>query len=213
MNQALLTPNAATAAAAIVTTTPPTYPAYPSNGGPLTTARPKLGGWFIEPKYNGWAALVHTPTGAMFNHELKRSTIETEFDQALEALRQLPFEWLHCEALERRHKIGQGSLIVLDLVHAFARYEQRRAWLEDKLLTALHPDLLQNNRAYLTPSIYQPDPMKQLDIWANLQQHNADAGCEFYEGFVMKKAGSIYPMQLRKPKDKCHVWVKHRWQW
>lgn len=211
MNQQLLTNNPAAPAAATVTPAPPTYPAYPTNGGPLTTARPKVGWWWGEPKYNGWAALVHTPTGAMFNHDLQRSTIEAEFDEALSQLRLLPFEWLHCEALERRHNIGRGSLIVLDLVVGFATYEQRRTWLEEKLLTAPHPDLIQNNRAYVTPNFHQPDRTKELEIWAMLQRQNEDTGCEFYEGFVMKKAGSLYPIQLRTPKEKARTWVKHRW--
>ena len=46
---------------------PITYPARPINGGPLEKARPKHGEWFYEPKYNGWRALVHVPTGTMFN--------------------------------------------------------------------------------------------------------------------------------------------------
>jgi hypothetical protein len=46
--------------------TPITYPARPINGGPLPNARPKQGVWYYEPKYNGWRALVHIPTGTMF---------------------------------------------------------------------------------------------------------------------------------------------------
>ncbi|MCX6928101.1 MAG: hypothetical protein NT154_33550, partial [Verrucomicrobia bacterium] len=45
---------------------PPTYPARPLNGGPLELAPPKPGPWSYEPKYNGWRALVHAPTGSMF---------------------------------------------------------------------------------------------------------------------------------------------------
>jgi ATP-dependent DNA ligase len=43
----------------------PSYPARPLNGGPLELAPPKPGQWGYEPKYNGWRALVHAPTGSI----------------------------------------------------------------------------------------------------------------------------------------------------
>jgi hypothetical protein len=33
----------------------------------------------------------------------------------------------------------------------------------------------------------------------------------FFEGIVMKRADSLYPIQLRDPEAETHVWVKHRW--
>ena len=91
---------------------PPTFPARPINGGPFHKARPKPGEWFYEPKYNGWRALVHIPTGTMFNRRGEPLTIAAEFADALDILRRTldaeAFKWADCEALERRHNIGQG---------------------------------------------------------------------------------------------------------
>ena len=56
-----------------------TFPARPIQGGRLDLAPPKRGLWFAEPKLNGWRALIHTPTGTMWNrhgaliHTLTRS--------------------------------------------------------------------------------------------------------------------------------------------
>ena len=91
-----------------------TYPARPVNGGPLPLALPNDGEWFYEPKYNGWRALVHVPTGTMFERHGKLLTIAAEFADALAILGKhrgpaaalingAPLEWLDCEALERRH--------------------------------------------------------------------------------------------------------------
>jgi len=62
---------------------PITYPARPINGGPLDKAHAKHGEWFYEPKYNGWRALVHVPTGTMFNRHGQRLSIQQEFAKAL----------------------------------------------------------------------------------------------------------------------------------
>jgi len=93
---------------------PPYYPARPVNGGPLDKALPKSGAWTLEGKYNGWRAWVHNPTGAMFNRKLEPLSITHEFKPALTKLHELPWEWSDVEALERRHNIGRGSLILLD---------------------------------------------------------------------------------------------------
>jgi hypothetical protein len=62
---------------------PCTYPARPLNGGPLDRALSKSGPWHYEPKYNGWRALVHAPTGTMFNRHGQRLSIEKEFGFAV----------------------------------------------------------------------------------------------------------------------------------
>jgi hypothetical protein len=96
--------------------TPPSYPLRPVNGGPLPNARPKTGNWSYEPKLNGWRAWVHTPTGTMFNRKNEPLSIAKEFAPVLDRLRasRLPLVWLDVEALERRHNLGRGSLVVLD---------------------------------------------------------------------------------------------------
>ena len=44
-----------------------TYPARPIQGGRLELAPTKRGVWYAEPKLNDWRALMHTPTGTMWN--------------------------------------------------------------------------------------------------------------------------------------------------
>ena len=104
---------------------PPTYPARPINGGPLEWAPPKPGAWCYEPKYNGWRALVHAPTGAMFNRRGQPLSIAAEFGRALKRLRAAALivdgravEWFDCEALDRRHGLGRGTLLVFDYIQA-----------------------------------------------------------------------------------------------
>lgn len=108
---------------------PITFPARPVNGGSLESASPKIGEWIYEAKYNGWRALVHAPSGTMFNRQGWELAIADEFKEALELLKASDFEWLDCEALERRNKIGRGTLIVLDAVIP-GTYLDRRAALE-----------------------------------------------------------------------------------
>jgi len=87
---------------------PCTYPARPISGGPLERALPKPGDWCYEPKYNGWRALVHAPTGTMFNRHGQPLNIAALFGSALKHLRTVrllidgvPVEWFDCEALCR----------------------------------------------------------------------------------------------------------------
>ena len=114
-----------------------TYPARPIQGGRLELAPPKRGLWYAEPKYNGWRALVHCPSGTMWNRHGQRLTIARCFKQALNELRDLADDgmiWADCEALERRHDIARGTLIVLDAIPADPQftpsYQERRAFLE-----------------------------------------------------------------------------------
>lgn len=43
-----------------------------------------------------------------------------------------------------------------------------------------------------------------------LKHENAKIGRAFYEGTVAKRVDSFYPIGTR-PKQKTHLWVKHRW--
>jgi hypothetical protein len=213
----------------------------------LPNAPAKTGEWFYEPKYNGWRALVHIPTGTMFNRKGKRLSVEKEFSAALDKLRaawrsNLAFQWIDCEALERRHSIGRGTLIVLDavpeqntglgspvnrqagclphvlnpcppLIPGNEDYQSRRRWLE--LDIPLHTPLTgvpADNSLYLVQNWSQP-VVEALEIWQNLKYLNHLAGCEFYEGVVAKRADSLYPIQLLNPERECAAWVKYRWRW
>jgi hypothetical protein len=103
---------------------PITFPARPLNGGRfgLVCKKPI---YFWSPKFNGWRAIVHAPTGTMFNRHGEELSIIGEFTEPLENLRRSAIDWLDCEALERRHEIGRGSLIMLDAIVPKLTAEER----------------------------------------------------------------------------------------
>jgi ATP-dependent DNA ligase len=193
---------------------PITYPARPTNGGGKPGSLP--GNFIYETKDNGWRALVHIETGTMFNRKGELLSIADEFKPALELMRGTLdaeyFKWADCEALERRHGIGRGCLVVLDVVpepaHADASYAERRRWLDAVLrphdLAPFTPDGVP--LLCLAPQIFPSD-------WDWLQAINQRLGCEFYEGMVAKRADSPYNIQLVSPDQTTSAWVKYRWDW
>ena len=220
--------------------TPPTYPARPANGGPLPHAVKRPGTWRYEPKFNGWRALVHTPTGTMFNRRNERLSIEHEFAPLLGLLRQLKdaqWEWLDCEALDRRHGLGRGSLIVLDLPLSPLPHSERHQQLARTLAIAdgrqLGPQVealigdayapgttVEPNRLYYPVNVVDyvpPDYTRssatpfRTRLWDACAAANRELGCQFYEGLVAKEATSRYPMQLRSASQEFPGWIKHRW--
>jgi len=62
-----------------------TYPMRPKNGGkPLPEAwadlyAPRWDRYAFEPKVNGWRALIHAPTGTIWNRQGQRSSIQEDF--------------------------------------------------------------------------------------------------------------------------------------
>ena len=187
---------------------PPTYPARPLNGGALDVALPKRGDWRAEPKYNGWRALVHVPTGVMFNRKLERLSIENEFATALAELRaRIRFDtWADCEALERRHNMARGTLIVLDLIIP-GTYLERRGTLSRSLLQCAIGQRIEPDSIYLTPSY---ENAKQT--WERAQKANLSLHCDFYEGIVCKRADRPYPIQRISATRETADWIKHRWR-
>jgi hypothetical protein len=201
------------------------YPARPLNGGPLPKALPKRGAWAAEPKWNGWRALVHVPSGAMFNRQGKRLSIASEFESSLEILRATldaeAFKWVDCEALDRRHALARGTLIVLDVLPIPGAgyrdktpedYRERRAWLTPLPMPRSLVDV-RSHSVYLTPSSIEPlwyggDPQ---GMWDECAKANRQLGAVFYEGIVMKRCDALYPTQLRNPEETTPAWVKHRW--
>jgi ATP-dependent DNA ligase len=189
---------------------PPTYPARPLNGGSLDVARPKRGEWCAEPKLNGWRTLIHRQSGAMFNRKLEPLSIAGEFELALDSLRiGLPWaEWVDCEALERRHGIGKGTLIVLDFVSAVPYTDRRQALAEALPVLPLYqwPDEDQLWTVHSSQDIQA--------VWEGARKTNDEilAGAQFYEGIVCKRAASPYPVQLVSATRESPHWIKHRWK-
>lgn len=196
----------------------PSYPLRPSNGGPLHLARPKRGQWTYEPKINGWRALVHAPTSRMWNRRGERLSIEYEFAAVLEAIRtaDLPpeMEWLDCEALERRHDLGRGSLVILDyLAPDKTTYDERRKRIRSLDCVNIEIDYTEPAHIPNESLIVLQDHSENLsEIWDTLQERNKLWKAEVFEGLVAKRIDSPYPRQLRSPNQESPYWVKHRWE-
>ena len=197
-----------------------TYPARPIQGGRLELAPPKRGVWYVEPKLNGWRAVVHTPTGTMWNRHGAMLTIADCFRPALAALAKLAdrgLVWADCEALERRHSRGRGTLVVLDVVpdSGASTYIERRAMLErlvprDAAFAGDTKRAIPVNAVYLTSTFPLEDPCDALAFYHRLRDANVTLGCDFFEGVVMKRADSYYPVQMRSAMEEFRGWVKHR---
>jgi ATP-dependent DNA ligase len=191
--------------------TPITFPARPVNGGRLELAPAKRGEWAVEPKLNGWRVLVHAPTATAFTRHGERLSIAGEFAAALRTLRGVGechgIDWFDCEGMERRHGIGRGTLVVLDAVIPGAYRDRRR-----NLLTAIGEPLpidIQppDQSVSLVPSF----PMAEASaIYARLRELNHLWHAPFYEGVVMKRADSAYPIQNRSATEEFPGWMKHR---
>lgn len=215
---------------------PFTFPMRPVTGGNLDVARNPFGYvsgyWLTLPKYNGWMAQVHIESGAMFNRHGKRLSIEKEFEPALAALRVTldagAFKWAVCEALERRHNVGRGCLIVLDVVpepdFASATYLDRRGWLAAVLpLLPYTPDPRKFPLISMPPIICDTaaDTWREdmRAAWQYLKNANdiltpnVKPLCRFYEGAVNWRALAPYMIQLRSDNLESPALVKHRWEY
>ena len=203
-------------------TTPPllTFPARPIQGGRLELAPPKRGLWFAEPKLNGWRALIHTPTGTMWNRHGTLLTIADCFRPALAAFGKLASRglvWADCEALERRHNLGRGTLAVLDVIPESGTpiYTARRAMLEallpcDPVFDGDTTRPVPSGAVVLTPARRIDSHADALAFYNRLRDANRVLGCDFFEGVVMKRADSAYPVQLRSATEEFRGWCKHR---
>ena len=197
-----------------------TYPARPIQGGRLELAPPKRGLWYAEPKLNGWRALVHTPTGTMWSRHGALLTIADCFRPALGALAKLASRglvWADCEALERRHNLGRGTLVVLDVIPETGApsYEQRRALLESLLPmdAVFRGDATRQvpcGAVVLAPTMRAQSQADALAFYQRLREANRALRCDFFEGVVMKRAESPYPVQLRSATEEFRGFVKHR---
>ena len=193
------------------------YPARPIQGGRLDRAPKKIGLWYAEPKYNGWRALVHCPSGTMWNRHGGRLSIAGEFDAALDQLMSFSSAgliWADCEAMERRHNVGRRLLIVLDWIpdSELPTYVERRAFIEQLLpleRMSLGEGTMPEDSVLLAPSIAETNG-QALQLYRSLQAINRSVLADVFEGVVMKRAVSAYPVQLRSPDEKCRFWQKHR---
>lgn len=208
---------------------PPFHPARPVNGGPLDKARPKIGLWLYERKWNGWRVNVHVPSLACFNRHGEPLSIAHEFGPALQELQRAlakaqnrlhaadlhgrdrliaqEAEWADCEGLERRHKRGQGSLIVLDLPMLNLPLQKRGFILREIFCPAMD-HCAGRNTVYSSPQYI--DGAAEYSACLAV---NRTLGTELYEGVVAKRADSFYPLHAANPQAETGLWMKHRWRW
>jgi hypothetical protein len=138
------------------------------------------------------------------------SVLRSEFADAMFKLSQLfdARKWLDCEALERRHGIGKGTLIVLDLIYELHTYGQQRFFTSFiPVLDWLNPASLQPDSVCCLPSFTYDEA---LNFWELAPVINLALGCTFYEGLVAKRLDSAYNFQLRSDSEETGDWIKHR---
>jgi hypothetical protein len=152
----------------------------------------------------------------MWNRHGARLTIACEFGSALEQLRSLAplgLEWADCEALERRHAIGRGTLVVLDWIVPDATYLERRKFLaahiEIERLSLGEWSTFPSDALVLTSSLADTGDAVHA-LYNPLTEHNRALRCDFFEGVVMKRASAPYPIQLRSESEESRALVKHR---
>ena len=202
------------------------FPMRPCNGGPLSPGpTPRYARYCAEPKYNGWRATLHAPSGMMWNRRGEVLSIADEFAEAVERVATAARlfgggEWFDCEGLERRHALARGTLLILDVpdlaparglpatpeARFFPSYLARREWLEARFESCpLVPGEVQPNCAYIAPRIPGVDAAQ---LYHRLKE--LDAGTHFYEGVVLKRNDSAYTPQAGAERE-SREWFKHRW--
>jgi hypothetical protein len=149
-------------------------------------------------------------------------TIAACFREAVEQLRDLADDgliWADCEALERRHHIARGTLILLDAIPSdpmfTPSYAERRAFLEslripqERFSSGIHEG--SERLLMLTTSLEACDHNAILAFYHQLRAATNALKTPFFEGVVMKLGSAEYPIQLRSPTEECRALVKHRW--
>jgi hypothetical protein len=138
----------------------------------------------------------------MFNRHGQRLSIQQEFGCALAILRGLQLnngagvvEWFDCEALERRHAIGQGALLVFDYISlAGEAYLHRKQSLAHAL--AVHDCRVQpHSDAPYSVGAFGSEELDALEFYQRLKQLNVQWHCPLYEGVVAKRTDSLYPIR------------------
>jgi hypothetical protein len=203
-----------------------TFPARPVNGGPLGKASPKFGEYACEPKANGWRALMHVRSAMLWNRHGEPLSITDTFKQAITDIRRrcadcrrrpysLTPEWLDLEAIDRRHGHLRGTILILDVVLPGIPYEDRRTILAKIFPAFDYENPSDEMRVRLIPS----HPWSQArSLYDDLQRLNDRFDPDWrktplnavFEGIVGKRIDSLYPVQLRSPREEFPKWVKHR---
>jgi len=92
-------------------------------------------------------------------------------------------------------------------------YEERRELLESLVpleRMSLGEGTMPEDSVLLAPSIAETNG-QALQLYRSLEAINRSVLADVFEGVVMKRAVSAYPVQLRSPDEKSRVWQKHRY--
>ena len=115
------------------------------------------------------------------------------------------------------HEAGEVHGVVVDVVpeSGTPSYEQKRALLEslvatDAVFSGDTSRVVPCGAVVLTPPIRADSHVEALAYYQRLREANRALGCAFFEGVVMKRADSLYPVQVRSGTEEFRGWVKHR---
>jgi hypothetical protein len=197
------------------------YPPAPLNGGPLESAPAKVGTWVWQPKPNDERVVIHAPTRTIWNQYGQPYTKTEAFQPALDRLESVAFfaEWIDAGTTFKEAGILSGCIIVFDLIERDLTFDERRERLAvtfDVLpwATELVGTAEARNQVYLVPQ-WCPDRyvggygVHPMELYDRLKNENAHLDRKFYEGFVAKRADSLYTFGNR-PKQQTADWIKHR---
>jgi hypothetical protein len=187
----------------------PTYPARPRNGGYLKEELIHPG-YIYRPKLDGDRVLLNTYTEEMHNRHGERYTKgkDIRIDCIREYIELLGINspWVDIEFLNK-HKRWKGMVAIIDVPF--------RDFTFGELIRKLDSNpLKQANRGILPLSAY--DHTKALSVWLALQgmakryMEQDKESTPIIEGLVGVQADSMYPVQIRNPKEQAANWVKHR---
>jgi hypothetical protein len=106
---------------------------------------------------------------------------------------------------------------VLEVVPEFGTpsYEQLLAMMEALLTTdaVFSRDMSRPvpcGAVVLTRTVRAESHTDALAFYHRLREANRVLRCDFFDGVVMKRAESIYPVQRRSATEECRGWCKHR---
>ena len=141
-----------------------------------------------------------------------------DFRPALATLEKLAARGHVCadyEASERRHGLRRGTLVVLGVVpeSGVPGFEERRAMPEeilpsDPVFAGETTRSVSGNDVCSTPNLRVQDDGDALAFCARLCEANRVLRCDFFDGFVMTRADSIYPVQRRSATEEFRGWEK-----
>jgi ATP-dependent DNA ligase len=200
----------------------PTFPGRPVHGPKLDSPAGKsmldpilYGDRAVEPKWNGWRLMLDRVECIPWNRHGEILSIGDEFHKAIQFLHNLPASfprYVDCECLERRHGFMRGSIIVLDVIVPGLAYPARRVHIEEKIpIFNESAHLFERDVVCATPHLQLGEALR---YWRELQDFNRHINStglnSFFEGVVLKRLDSPYPVQRLNPERETPTWTKHR---